>query len=213
MVSAIIEDRKDQTRRVMNPQPPEDATTAHITPGGWRWWRQARAWPGPSKTKATNFVKCPYGQPGDILICKETHYRWGKWVRNGLTKKGRPAWRFKSVPWTGESNGIRFCVNETRPFEPAKQRTKLGWHKRPSIFMPLRGARLRLELVSVRVERLQEIAKADCIAEGMTGLQDIHAGWHQSYAQLWDSINARRDGGQFAWDTNPCVFALTFKKL
>jgi hypothetical protein len=53
----------------------------------------------------------------------------------------------------------------------------------PSIHMPRWASRLTLEITQVRVERLQDINKADCIAEGMTGLEEVHAGWHQSFAR------------------------------
>ena len=80
----------------------------------------------------------------------------------------------------------------------------------PSIFMPRWASRIMLEIVSVRVERVQDISKADCIGEGITGLEDIVAGWHQLYAKLWDSINAKRGYG---WDVNPLVWVIEFKVL
>ena len=69
----------------------------------------------------------------------------------------------------------------------------------------------------VRVERLQDISEADCIAEGIErhgrfyGLAD--ADWDDgelsavnAYRRLWNAIN-----GVGAWDRNPWVVAVTFR--
>ncbi len=72
------------------------------------------------------------------------------------------------------------------------------------------AAELTLEITDVRVQRLQEISKRDVICEGIEGLEDVHAGWHQPFAELWDKLNAKRG---FGWDTSPWVWAISFKVL
>ena len=71
-------------------------------------------------------------------------------------------------------------------------------------FMPLWAVRRWAVNAGVRVERVQEISEADCYAEG------IAAPWPPlgAFAQLWDSINARRSYG---WEANPAVWAITFR--
>lgn len=89
-----------------------------------------------------------------------------------------------------------------------------------------------LTVTDVRVQRLQDISKADAIAEGLTGLtkdgrlvkygipdrdglpgsDDLGWHWHcwdadprRAYTTLWDRIN-----GAGAWDANPFVAAYSF---
>lgn len=85
---------------------------------------------------------------------------------------------------------------------------------RPSIFMPRWASRLTLSVTDVRVQRLQEISKDDVIAEGIKDreghpLSEVVAGWHEPFAQLWDSINGKRPGR--AWLDNPWVVAVSFR--
>ena len=67
-------------------------------------------------------------------------------------------------------------------------------------------SRITLEITNVRVERLQEISVGDCCDEGAP-LDKSHAveTW---FSELWDSIN-----GPGAWDKNPWVWVVEFRKL
>ena len=86
-------------------------------------------------------------------------------------------------------------------------------HWRPSIFLPRWASRIMLEIIDVRVQRVQEISEGDAIAEGFRPCADGNPGnggvfdW---YRELWDSINAKRG---YQWSSNPWVWALTFRKL
>ena len=86
------------------------------------------------------------------------------------------------------------------------------WERpRPSIHMPRWASRLTLTVTDVRVERLQDITPYDAECEGIVSKANPYGiGWidpTQDFADLWDSINAKRGYG---WDTNPWVVALTF---
>ncbi|MCW5705460.1 MAG: hypothetical protein KIT82_23115, partial [Bradyrhizobium sp.] len=98
---------------------------------------------------------------------------------------------------------------------------------RQGIHMPRWASRLTLTVTDVRVQRLQEISEADCVAEGppnvdyitisgpANGLSGLMvkepAQPHISmtprtwYRELWNAIN-----GAGSWDANPWIVALTF---
>jgi hypothetical protein len=84
---------------------------------------------------------------------------------------------------------------------------------RPSIHMPRAVSRITLEIVSVRVERLQDISEADAEAEGVGFLRhvpdvDETLTAKQLYDALWESIN-----GNGSWNENPWVWVVEFKKV
>ena len=171
---------------------------------------------------------CPYGQPDDLLWVRETHYRFGHWVKNGFTATGKQ--RYKFIPETQE---VLFYDNPPEKLANGKSKDIHGWYKRPSIFMPKWATRIWLRVKSVRVERVQDISDADAIAEGVAILDIDTIGrkvypdyqvpkgflWQshnqyysakQSFMTLWDSINEKRGYG---WDANPWVWVVEFEKV
>lgn len=128
--------------------------------------------------------------------------------------------------------GDQMWVRETwcPDFEPYQFRyradgsSKVGrWH--PSIHMPRWASRINLEVVSVRVERLQDISDDDAYAEGagdeldenysaaehaLLGGCPLQAGSpaRHSFACLWESIN-----GPGSWEANPWVWVVDFKRI
>ena len=94
---------------------------------------------------------------------------------------------------------------------------------KPSIFMPRWASRITLEIVSVRVERLQDISILDSYAEGVggtygetgiiVGFPGLNYEWDnknaiEQYQWLWESIH-----GPGSWDANPWVWAVEFKEV
>lgn len=96
-----------------------------------------------SKSYAADY--CPYGKPGDRLWVRET---WRP--QDGMTIECQYA------------DEIEYRADGDRP----KQPTDCYW--KPSIFLPRWACRLVLEIVAVRVERVQDISEADCKAEGVS---------------------------------------------
>lgn len=133
---------------------------------------------------------CPYGKPGDRL-----------WIRES----------WANIPETYPGN-LHLKADATK--DDLLWFTEMGWKWKPSIHMPRWASRITLEIVNIRVERLQDISEEDAKAEGA-----IPVGWikHEehlphyvkSFIKLWNSINAKRGYG---WDTNPWVWVIEFKK-
>lgn len=72
---------------------------------------------------------------------------------------------------------------------------------RTPIFMPRAASRLTLGITRVRLQRLQDITAREARAEGYATREAFH--------EAWDSFNARRG---FAWDRNPWVWAIEFRR-
>jgi hypothetical protein len=83
----------------------------------------------------------------------------------------------------------------------------------PSIHMPREWSRILLEIVSVRVERLQDIGTEDIEAEGVVTSDEaiMDHGCRArvlGYQRLWESIN-----GAGNWDANPWVWVVEFRRV
>lgn len=80
---------------------------------------------------------------------------------------------------------------------------------RPGMFMCRWMSRILLEVVSVRVERLQDISDADALAEGVDRTNTSICGYAKArYRTLWEKIN-----GAGSWDLNPWVWVVVFKRI
>lgn len=137
-------------------------------------------------------LACQYGQPGERLWVREAFhgYHWDK---------PRAVYRAD-----GERQRVRTQIES---YEVGR------WT--PSIHMPRWASRITLEIVSVRVERLQEISDADARSEGvdfgnitdaLTGEIDRDA--CEAFETLWESIN-----GSGSWEANPLVWVVEFKRV
>lgn len=140
-------------------------------------------------------VKSPY-RPGEIVYVKETF----------------TATKQKDV-----------ILYRADPFFETMPKGDLGrdWNWTPSIQMPAWAARLKLEIVSVRPERLQEITEEDVVKEGIARLSTdlgiiyvsdgIPSHWTKdpidSYRDLWNSIY-----GTGSWDKNEWVWRIEFRE-
>lgn len=145
---------------------------------------------------------CPHGQPGDRLWARETFAV--------ITGVGRAPHVDDAVEYRADNSPAGEVIGHAR-----------AW--RPSIFMPRAYSRITLEVVGVRVERVQDISEADARAEGAdqefrtvvyspAGVKDYHmpVSYRGGFANLWDSINETRGYG---WDTNPWVWVVEFKRI
>ncbi len=131
---------------------------------------------------------CPYGQPGDRL-----------WVRE--------AWARYNIDQDSHDMAYRATAPDEWPIEGR-------W--RPSIHMPRWASRITLEIVSVRVERLNNITREDAAAEGICYPDSepkpewyLNSNWpEQNFAGLWEAIN-----GAGSWQENPWVWVVEFDRV
>jgi len=181
-VRAILDGRKNQTRRVVRPQP-HAGVRRDVFRGGIedRHGRKIPIW-------------C---RPDDLLWVRESHVR----------------------PKDGSKGPVWYTADGDPPD------TDWRFNKRyPSIHMPRWASRLTLVVEEVRVQRLQETSHEDMLAEGVVDVGRLpgepwahyeYAGYHDvvplpCFAKAWDDLNADRGYG---WDSNPWVWAITFRPV
>lgn len=180
MVRALLNCTKSQTRRVVKPQP----TIPEI---GREWIPSAGC-------------RCPYGQPGDRLWVREAWRTEASYdaIKPSLLPVGLRD--TLAVPFWYDAD---LCGNTsgTPGLQPGKYR--------PGMFMPREASRILLEIVGVRVERLQDINEWDAIDEGVGGDVKVAPCFAvERYRALWESIN-----GPGSWDANPWVWVVEFKRV
>ena len=148
MVRALLNDTKTQTRRVVKPQPdwiPEVTHASHTA--GFMFPVGSLG-----QQCGVPLTKLPFGAPGDRLWVKET---FAKNEVQPLSDRppGDYIYRAELSPIDGRT---RYCAT---------------W--KPSIFCTRLVSRITLEVVSVRVERLNDITEADAVAEGVVAEKTI----------------------------------------
>lgn len=207
MVRALLDGRKNQTRRVLPKAHPRFPHHNNIRtdvlvydpqrPEVWYW-------DGVHDRVGASYP-VPYA-PGDRLYVREAHalvpataYRMSDGVVQAIDPEDRG----------------RACV-----YREGWERSQPGkW--RPSIHMPRWASRLTLTVTEVRVQRLQEISEADAVAEGIADPGCTECGgpalvdgdccykpspcYRESFIYLWNSLH-----GPDAWDANPWVVAVSF---
>jgi len=142
---------------------------------------------------------CPYGQPGDKL-----------WVRE----------KFEH----GCMGGYIYAADRTE--KELQEYRHSGYKWKPYIHMPKSAARIWLEIISIKVERLQDINRHDALAEGISEHNFLEDTAHEetyyqyefggpqypsavkAFEGLWIKIN-----GTDSWDANPWVWVIEFKRI
>lgn len=208
MVRAILEGRKKVTRRALK-----------LPHGFWETSATGELVPIPAN--------CPYGKPGERLWVRET---W-----SDVNLQGAPGIAYRADDDIRDLMEEESFLDERGAFNYDDQRTKpyqfACWSEdlisgaegrwRPSIHMPRWVSRILLEITAVRVERLQDISEEQARAEGITDGGCNNCGNHEpcgcdcpspsaidSFCHLWGEIN-----GPHAWDANPWVWVIEFKRV
>ena len=192
MVRALLAGTKTQTRRAVK-MPPSWDCIVYADWGNGFWPYRSDDGESPSYDNNEIPLRCPYGQPGDRLWVRET--------------------------WAPHSDFPEVVARAVYRADPECKYDVDRWH--PSIHMPRRASRILLEIVSVRVERLQDISEADARAEGITdggcvccghaepcGCPNPSPDARDAYVRLWEDIN-----GAGSWGVNPWVWVVEFKRV
>lgn len=186
MVRALLDGRKTQTRRTLNPQPDDIvegqiSTQLRIAVGDRLWVREAHAL----------LSRLAYrGSIGTGTIAQQEHPTDGYTAavfREGFDRSGRPQWR-PSIHMPRWASRLTLTVTDVRverlqncseadAIAEGIERHKSGWMPYSTAFYD---------------------------GDGITPA-NYHADPRISYMQLWDRIN-----GRGAWDANPWIAAYTF---
>lgn len=175
MVRALLEGRKTQTRRVLNPQPKRGAT---VFRDGDFWYQETKHGPG-SDCTVMDGVDVNYAS-GDLLYVRE-------------------AWRTRiDLDESSPAKMIEDCLEAgyQRPWCPiifeadGMVQNRYEWDYAPigrlrqAMHMPRAYSRLTLRVTEVRVQRLQEISEDDARAEGVEfkAPTDEDLAWYREWA-------------------------------
>ena len=180
-VRAILDGRQSQFRRkVKHDIPPHLTHVRRLTNTNGDEGAVITEHPDMRAGQLAASVWCPYGKPGDRIWVRETHL-----IRGAGTVVD---YRADMDPIDAAGHGAFYG----------------GW--KPSLFMRREHSRITLEVVNVRVERLQGISEEDAIAEGIPcGCDNIII---DTFAALWQKIN-----GPGSWEANPWVWVVGFKVM
>jgi hypothetical protein len=243
MVQALRHGRKTQTRRLIKwPDVPEwhnwDYEPCQLErPQGGGWWPYFYHRNGSKDISGP--LKCPYGQGGDVLWVRETHYAWGWWIQEGTTKTGKPGWTFKDFTPEDQGGKYHFVDNPPADIIAGRIRQRMGWYKRPAIFMPYHASRIWLQKEYTIVEKASDISREDAIDEGLAclskdggrtykyGIPDNDGlpgngdhGWHwkewnvdpvQAFKKLWCKVNGLETWNDWVWANSFKVLSTTGK--
>lgn len=210
-VRAILEGRKTRHSFPVKPQPQEHS---EVEIGMWSPTgidRHGMAYPKP-EVWGMSFESFGFGHIG---VCPR--YKVGETV---YVKEG---WKIaENVTIDGVAPVLYELETPPKVMEYIK-----NW-KSP-FSMPEWASRIHLEITGIKAQRVQDITEEEAMAEGiekpieercMLAYRDYsikeedNEGYNwfrtakESYASLWDSINAKKG---FPWGVSPWVFAYTFK--
>lgn len=190
LTQAVLEGRKTQTRRIMNPQP-EDCSTVH------RWYKSAY-W----KDKPMSLV---VNEDGSVY-CEFCGY--------GAKLEGGSIFR---LPYkVGEIVAVAQSYNSFYNDEcnPNLFPNGAGWTNKMYVKPELMPHYVIITAVSV--ERLRDISDVGCMAEGINYYEQEGFSWcstgklfdtpREAYAALIDKVS-----GKGTWERNPYVFVYDFE--
>lgn len=192
MVTAILDDRKTATRRIIKPRFRDDESGFQVLintkdPDDWQVEKVDK---NEMSFYNQRYIYPPY-QPGDILYVRET---WGEWTDGYLYK----AWN-SQFPQAGYFLGTK-------------------WH--PSIHMPKEAARIWLKVTDVKPERLQNMTLDDFLNEGISipyeafnDSDNTYMKAKRLFTDVWNSTVNKKERDLYEWNANPWVWVIEFERV
>jgi len=232
MVQAILDNRKSMTRRTLKPMAGEQKkwlTPELLNMAGIRGYGRSHEGDGYGewgvslehpKGGPLGWIKCPYGQIGDVLWVRETTREFYE-----MDKDGCFDFENKMFEYAADNPPFRILVDG----DGFHQYTREGLEKeipwKPSIFMPKSACRIFLQVTDVRVERLKDITVADIYSEG--AITEEWISWREDVEQIfvpgisnstetekdvWEKL-WRKINGDKSFESNPWVWVVSFKQI
>lgn len=194
MVRALMDGRKVQTRRPVKPQPaPFKNWKGWIVESSNRKHEGCASWAdGEEGSLRFNPVYAmPPCKVGDLIYVRET---------------------FRLLD-SNDQCDCEYPCNHPQQGYPVyfADDQNSEWKWKPSIHMPRRASRLTLKVTGVRVERVQDISKADAEAEGFklppVDGQDFSIGAKTNFRHAWEKIYGD------SWERNDWVWVIDFEVI
>lgn len=206
LVRAILSGQKTVTRRVIKQAKGSSLSVEMLESGqALLSWLVGHG-PGYEVGEQLKFVDCPYGVVGDRLWVRETWYCDHFEVQKGPYLQ--PA-DMHDLDQSREDGELVYAADGLTPYEQDQPVWK------PSIHMPRWACRILLEITEVRVERLQDISRADIRAEGLQcppelASDDVSPNYRDWYPAAWRELWESTGGD---WNANPWVWVVEFKRV
>lgn len=204
LTKAVLEGRKTQTRRIINPQPMYDENVGIC----WKGYAYGINFSG-KEGAYNNFISgteydksCKRYRVGEIVAVAQSYKDLG-YSETALDRSPKD-WRI-----------VRGALGKSK-----------GWNNKMFVRVDAcieKGHQIRV--TKVRIERLQDISDNDCLAEGIDfdcKSQSFYCGFNNStnskiwlgrtpreaYAELIDKVS-----GKGTWESNPYVFVYDFELI
>lgn len=195
MVKAEREDRKTETRRLTG------LKAINEDPDRWEFMTVNDTGQFVFKTKGAGegqFIrfKCPYGQAGDLLYVKES-----LWIDNNYQPGLNWGTTFR-----------HYTADEADAYVEHSIKSDMV-QLVPGRFMYKEMARTWLEVVSISIQRLQDITDAEAVAEGILQV-NVSSDVQPEYKDYSTKKPLQRIGDKKEWGLSPVGSYLTlFRKI
>ncbi len=214
MVKAILEGRKNQTRRIVANKILNEIhkNDCYIQNGQIYGTCMCQGDPDGSGGYEVDRWEEIYTQSysqykvGDVLYVRET-WCYGSVVGEDDGYGNSESW-LEQLQSNIDDEKIFYKADMEEAIKEGVSFRDVIW--KPSIHMPKKYARIFLKVTNVRVERLQDISKKDVLAEGIR--EDAVNQFHPHtclFEALWNST--AKDG--YKWEDNPYVFVYEFERI